>query len=272
MIPQHSRRAGLVIFAALASAAYGCSHASSTKAKDAEAALPDLALTSDEAPDQNLIHTDASADAGDVRADTGDVRADTGDARAETGDAGVDTGDADSNLGVPEGDAAVSDSAVASNDVGRESRVSLKDTSAGSHDQSAGVDGGEPFACNGVLSFGDYLTSASPGLSSPLLMVDLDRDGALDLVSPGRVVCMTGPTPVAKLRYSAAGDQICYCPMLGLVAAIITSLQSPWTSQPILHRLPVFAWNATSKEPPVRPVMLGLLPAFMPSCQLLLPA
>src|ERR1035437_9476189 len=84
---------------------------------------------------------------------------------------------------------------------------------------------------------------------------------------------MTGqPTPVTKLRYSVTGDKICHCPMLGLVVPIMPSFQSPWTSEPQLHRLPVFAWNANSKEPLVRPVMLGLLPAFMPSCQFLLPA
>ena len=136
--------------AAFMGAASGCTHGMGTNTKDSGASSKDLSSPRDEAADQNSFHADAGEDAGE--------------------------------------DAALPDSAVTNRDVGREGRVSPRDSASESRELGVGVDGGEPSVCNGVLSLGDYLTSAAPGLRSPLAMADLNGDGVLDLVSPGRVV------------------------------------------------------------------------------------
>jgi hypothetical protein len=150
------RLTDLALVAALASAAHGCSHGVSTKSQDSATGSPDLAWAPDESTGQNFVRDDA--------------------------------GGADSNPGNPGRDDTAADSAVTNKDAGRESRTSSRETGGAGRDQAAGADGGEPSACNGVLSLGDYLMSAEPGLYSPMVMADLNRDGILDLVSAGRTV------------------------------------------------------------------------------------
>ena len=149
MTPWKTRLFGFVIVAALVGAPLGCSHGKAANTKDSGTSDKDLAPAPDEAAGKDPFHADAGADTGE--------------------------------------DAALLDLPAANRDVGREGRVSPRDAASGNRDQGAGVDGGEPSTCTGILSLGDYLMSSSPRMNSPLTMADLNGDGLVDLVSPGRV-------------------------------------------------------------------------------------
>ena len=166
----------------------GCSHGKAVNTKDSGTSDKDLAPAPDEAAGKDPFHADAGADTGE--------------------------------------DAALPDLPAANRDVGREGRVSPRDAASGNRDQGAGVDGGEPSTCTGILSLGDYLMSSSPRMISPLTMADLNGDGLVDLVSPGRVAFGKGNgTFSAPVDFKNPADP---------ARRVATPAAAPYTTSPVV--------------------------------------